>query len=463
MGQLEPGDVIDGKYRILRLLGEGGMGSVYEGENVKIHRKVAIKTLLAAVAGNADVIGRFEREATAAGRIGNPHILEVLDLGEMKDGDRYLVMELLDGEPLSNRIERQGRLSPAELAPLAVQVLEGLGAAHAAGIIHRDLKPDNIFLLKNHVGIKDYVKIIDFGISKFQPLSGDSEGMSMTRTGAVMGTPYYMSPEQASGSRDADLRTDLYALGVILYQAVTGQVPFDAPTFNQLLFKIVLSEPPPVQSVVPEIDEAFASIIARSMARDINARFQTSKEFADALAGWLSSGAAVSVPPPPDRAAMEASATGIPVSRGPHKPNATAGSWSTSQAGLAAPPPSRKPVIIGLSLAGALLAAGIAFVGVRAMKAEAVPASAAAPVVAPAPPAVPAPPPVAVLAEKKAEPEPEVTPSPEAVAVVEPRAVAPEVKATPKKTAAQKAGPAAKSASPKPAAKKKTDDDDFGY
>ena len=400
MGELQAGDVIDGKYRIVRLIGEGGMGAVYEGENVKIRRKVAIKTLLSGLTGNADVVGRFEREATAAGRIGNAHILEVLDLGEMQDGDRYMVMELLDGEPLSARIEARGHLSPAEVAPIGAQVLEGLAAAHAAGIIHRDLKPDNIFILKKHVGIVDYVKIIDFGVSKFQALSGDGEAMSMTRTGAVMGTPYYMSPEQASGSRDADHRTDLYALGVILYQAVSGRVPFDAPTLNQLLFKIVLSDPLPVKGVIPNLDDAFASIISKAMARDINARFQSADEFKAALDGWRTAGKSVSVPPPPDRASMEAAVLGtqtakpdgsVPANTAMQPGAKTAGSWSTSQAGTGAKS-SNKPIIAGLAIVGGLgvvgaLAGYALFSGSESAPAE---PSAAAAAVSP-PPAAPAP------------------------------------------------------------------------
>lgn len=281
---LNPGDIVDQKYRIVRLLGEGGMGAVYEGENTRIHRRVAIKVLHSSVASSQDAVQRFEREAQAAGRIGSEHIVEVLDLGHLSDGDRYMVMEFLDGQSLSERIEARGRMSAQAIAPIVVQLLEGLRAAHDAGIIHRDLKPDNVFLLASRSSQKDFVKILDFGISKFNTLGGE---FSMTRTGAVMGTPYYMSPEQAKGNRDVDLRADLYAVGVILYEALAGEVPFSAETFNELLFKIVLESPAPLVDKVPDMDPAFAAIVDKAMARDPGQRFQTAEEMKLALEAWL--------------------------------------------------------------------------------------------------------------------------------------------------------------------------------
>jgi eukaryotic-like serine/threonine-protein kinase len=280
------GEIIEGKYRIVRLLGQGGMGAVFEGENLRIRRRVAIKLLHENISSQAESVARFEREAQAAARIGSDHICEVLDLGVLADGTRYMVMEYLEGESLGTRIERVGKMGPEISVPIMVQVLEGLGAAHSAGIIHRDLKPDNIFILPSKAGIANFVKVLDFGVSKFSQLAGDE--MSMTRTGAVVGTPYYMSPEQARGASPIDHRTDIYAMGVLLYQATTGQVPFDATTFNELLFKIVLEPAPPPQQFVPDIDPEFAGIIQKAMAREQAQRYQTCAEFKNALLTWLS-------------------------------------------------------------------------------------------------------------------------------------------------------------------------------
>ena len=282
---LETGQVIDGKYRIVRLIGTGGMGAVYEGENSLIRRRVAIKVLHADTADNGDIIRRFEREAQAAGEIGNDHILEVLDLGSLPNGDRYMVMEFLDGETLAQRIERFGRLTPHQVAPLAVQFLTALVSAHAAGIIHRDLKPENIFILRSKAGRTDFVKLIDFGVSKFSRPFKEGEHR-MTRANAVLGTPCYMSPEQARGASETDVRSDIYSCGVILFEAVTARLPFEGDSFNDLMFKIALTDAPSVLEYVPMLDARFADIVSRACARDPNARFPTAQEFLDAIEAW---------------------------------------------------------------------------------------------------------------------------------------------------------------------------------
>jgi serine/threonine protein kinase len=275
-------EVIDGKYRIVRMIGEGGMGAVYEGLHTLIHRRVAIKVLHAGVVERAEAAMRFEREAQAAGRIGSPHIVEVLDLGSLPSGARYMVMEFLEGESLGNRLEKSV-LSPIDLYPIAAQLLDGLVAAHGAGIVHRDLKPDNVYLQQRPSG--DFVKLLDFGISKFGVLNDDS-GLSMTRTGAVMGTPFYMAPEQARGSKQVDHRADLYAVGVILYECLTGQVPFRASSFNELMFKIALEDPRPIRALAPHVDESLAAIVTKAMSREPAQRYGTAVELRQALTAW---------------------------------------------------------------------------------------------------------------------------------------------------------------------------------
>jgi serine/threonine-protein kinase len=299
------GQLLDKKYRIVRLLGEGGMGAVYEGENVRIHHRVAIKLLHAGIATNQAVVERFEREAQAAGKIGSEHIVEVYDLGDLPTGARYMVMEFLDGENLTQRVTRSGKMTPQDVAPVMLQLLEGLKAAHHAGIIHRDLKPDNIFLTKAKKGGGDFVKIVDFGVSKFNQMSGDS-AMSMTRTGAVIGTPYYMSPEQAKGAKNTDHRSDLYSAGVVLFECITGQVPFLADTFNELMFKIVLEPPPDPEKMVPGLDPTFAAIVRKGMAREADHRFQSADEFAQAIADWMAQRpVAIGAPPQSARGPMD--------------------------------------------------------------------------------------------------------------------------------------------------------------
>ena len=285
---LEVGQTYAGRYRITRKLGEGAMGAVYEAEHTLIRRRVALKVLLPGAAELHGARHRFAREAQAAGRIGSPHIVEVLDMGDLapdalaSGAARFIVMELLEGETLAERLRARGRLLPEEAAPIACQVLAGLGAAHAVDIVHRDLKPANVFLVRGRAGA-DFVKILDFGVSKFNA-EGD---LGATAPGAALGTPFYMSPEQAKGAPRVDLRADLYSVGVMLYECVTGQVPFDAGTFNELIFRIVLESPPPIERFAPGVDAGFIAVVHKAMAREPAERWASAREMHDALAAWL--------------------------------------------------------------------------------------------------------------------------------------------------------------------------------
>jgi len=447
---LEAGQIIEGKYRIVRLIGEGGMGSVYEGENTFIKRRIAIK-VLHAHSVSEETVRRFEREAQAAGCIGSDHILEVLDLGSLPNGDRFMVMEYLDGETLGARMSR-ARMNPNDVLAIARQVLVGLRAAHLANIVHRDLKPDNIFILREKAGRADYAKIIDFGISKFNALGGD---MSMTRTGAVMGTPYYMSPEQAQGTQGIDGRSDVYSLGVILYEALAGAVPFDGDTFNELMFKIVLSSPRPLAQVAPNLDPRLIALVEQAMARDITLRFQSADDMIRAIdqqfggADGTAAHPVVASPAP----AGPATVGGPAAPPAPGLP--TGNTWTASHADI--PKTSSAPMYV-IAAAAVLLLAGGAFAAYQKFGKKAEPtakADVAAPVaVAPAaphpaePPAAPqeapAPPPVVVPSA--------VAPEPAAVATAKPEVVEPSSKALSAKPTAAAAKPAlAKPAPAKPA------------
>ena len=275
------GTILDGKYELVRLIGEGGMGAVYEATHKLIGRRLAVKFLHALYATNPEVITRFQREAQAAAQIGHENIIEVTDMGTAPDGAPYLVMEYLEGTDVKGAIEKEGRLSPKRAAHILVQALGALQAAHDAGIIHRDMKPENIFLTSKGIN-PDYVKVLDFGISKFKTF--DSEGVKgLTQTGTVLGTPHYMSPEQARGEQNITPQSDIYAMGVIMYQMLTGQLPFDAPNYNALLIKIISEEPKPVETLNPELPPALVELVRRAMDRQTETRFKTCAELRERL------------------------------------------------------------------------------------------------------------------------------------------------------------------------------------
>jgi serine/threonine protein kinase len=271
------GTILDGKYELSRLIGEGGMGTVYEATHRLIGRRLAVKFLHTQYVASEEVVTRFQREAQAAAAIGHENIIEVTDMGQAPDGAPYIVMEFLDGSDIKRVLADEGAISPPRAAHVMVQALSALQAAHDAGIIHRDLKPENIYLV-NKPDRPYYVKLLDFGISKFRSLEAEGS-KGLTQTGTVLGTPYYMSPEQARGDQDISVKSDVYAMGVILYQMLTGTLPFDAPNYNALLIKILTEDPPPPEAINPDIPPELADAIKIAMARSPRDRFKNCIEF----------------------------------------------------------------------------------------------------------------------------------------------------------------------------------------
>jgi len=286
------GHVIDEKYRVKALLGEGGMGAVYEAEHIAIGRVVAVKVLHPKHAQQSDSVARLKHEARIAGSIGHPNICEVYDLGRLDDGAPYLVMERLIGETLDQRIKREGALPERDVVDVMMQVLSALTAAHGKAIIHRDLKPENVFLVRK-LGMPPIAKLLDFGISKEVD---EDTASDLTMPGIVMGTPYYMAPEQARGDRGLDHRVDLWAVGVILYESLTGRRPFVARNYNALLVQILTSKHRPLSEVRPGITRGLERIVDKALAKLREDRFQTAAEFQESLRRSLEP-----EPPPPSR------------------------------------------------------------------------------------------------------------------------------------------------------------------
>ena len=274
------GRVIADRYKVVGLLGEGGMGAVYVAEHTLIGRKVALKRLHPELASDAKAVARFQREARAAASTGHENIVEILDLGFAEDGAPFLVMEYLQGRSLATALRREGRLAPARACHIVGQVLAALGAVHRHQIVHRDLKPDNIFLTRRS-GRPDYVKVLDFGISKMR--REEDEALDLTRTGVMLGTPFYMSPEQARGMKQLDHRVDLYATGVILFECLSGKLPFDGQNYHALLQAILAGTPPRLTDLVPGLDPKLADVVYRSIARKPDDRYGSAREMLQAL------------------------------------------------------------------------------------------------------------------------------------------------------------------------------------
>jgi len=274
------GRVLAGRFRIVRPLGFGGMGTVFEVEHELTRHRRALKLLHPQMAEMPGVVERFLREASAAGRIGNAHIVETFDAGRLDTGEPYIVMELLQGRSLAEVLHEGGPLELSRACELLVQACDGIGAAHAAGIVHRDLKPENLFLADPN---ESFVKILDFGISKFDAALTGVEGLTLE--GSPMGTPYYMSPEQLRGQKTVDARTDVYALGVVLYECLTARRPFEAESLPELIFRIVEGQWLAPSELRPGLPTATDEILRKAMALDPAERFASAKELARAVAG----------------------------------------------------------------------------------------------------------------------------------------------------------------------------------
>ncbi len=407
--------VVADRYRVLRKLGEGGMGVVYLAEHVIIEKRVALKVLSEDFARKADLVQRFMQEAKAASKIGHENIVDIHDFGETPSGSVFIAMEYLDGRDLASVIRAEGALPFERCRHIVTQICRALGAAHSKGIIHRDMKPENVYLVERE-GRADFAKILDFGIAKISSLDNEG-GARLTRTGMIFGTPEYMSPEQARGDR-ADYRVDIYAVGCILYEMLTGDVPFHADTFMGVLTKHMFEqpEPPSVRAPDNQVPADVEAVVMKALAKDRDQRFQTMKEFSVALAacggldaseGWGSEPSGVfeaaRAPKKAETARGAAAQKTAPV-RGAAPP-------APSVAAAEPPPPRSNALLIG-GLAAALLAGGGA-AAVALYRREPPPPPAIAAPVAPTPAAAAVPP--ATTPPPPAVAAPAIQPPPSAV------------------------------------------------
>jgi serine/threonine protein kinase len=281
MTQVFPGQILAGKYRVDRVLGAGGMGVVVAATHLQLEERVAIKFLLPEAMQNPEAVARFGREARAAVKIRGEHVARVTDVGALETGAPFMVMEYLDGHDLSQLIRDRGAMPPADAVDAVLQACEALAEAHALGIVHRDLKPANLFMIRRPDGTPS-VKVLDFGISKLTNSAASDH--AMTRTSAIMGSPLYMSPEQMTASRDVDARTDVWAIGVVLYELLSGRVPFSAETLPQICALILTAAPPSIRQFAPNVPDALQAAVLRCLEKDRARRFQNVSELARALA-----------------------------------------------------------------------------------------------------------------------------------------------------------------------------------
>ncbi|MFO0676240.1 MAG: protein kinase [Polyangiaceae bacterium] len=278
------GAILGGKYKLLSKIGSGGMGAVYAAEHVVTRGRLAVKVILDSRPKNRELLGRFELEARAAATIQSRHIVRVFDVGVDEDtGAPYMVMERLEGTDLQHVLRKESMLHEDVVKSVGLQVCLGLGAAHRAGFVHRDVKPANLFLAREETG-ELCVKVLDFGVAKLRVDDlGESAEESLTKTGMMVGSPQFMSPEQARGVRNLDARSDLWSLGVSLYRMLSGRLPFDRETLGDTILAICSTRAPSLSEVAPWVSRDLAEVIGKSLARKAADRFQSADEFADAL------------------------------------------------------------------------------------------------------------------------------------------------------------------------------------
>ncbi len=284
---MHPGAIVGGKYRLDRFIGEGAMGAVWAAVHLETHQPVAVK-VVAGPEGLADELcSRLLREARACSLIRHPNVISVVDVGQLADGAPFMVMQLLSGETLDVRLKRDVRLAPVEAARIGAQVARALCAAHDAAIVHRDLKPANIFLHVDHGASQSIVKVLDFGVSKILSERGGGPDARATATGHAMGSPAYMSPEQAKSANKADARADIWSLGVVLFEMFGGALPFPGETAYAVIGEVLHGTIPKLRDVVPKLDPRLSDLVARCLVRSVDQRLQSVEEAARILESFL--------------------------------------------------------------------------------------------------------------------------------------------------------------------------------
>jgi serine/threonine-protein kinase len=410
------GIVLEGAYRITRLIGEGGMGAVYEAVQLRLNKRVAVKLMVRDLAANQEALARFHREAEITSHLGHPHLVTVVDFGQAESGEPYLVMEYLEGEDLDQRLRRVGRMPIETVVHVVKQVASALGAAHDQGVVHRDLKPGNVFLLQIP-GEPDFVKVLDFGISKMK-----AARTQLTSASAVMGTPNYMSPEQATGMvEEIDHHADQWALACIAWQMLLGRGPFVADEVTAILYQIINLDPHPLAPRVPGLPPAVETVLRRALSKRPADRFASIREFSRAFEAAASGRPADATPAPvavavPTTAPADATIGygGTPVSRAParapaahvlrdgRKPDADP-SQVDDEPVRAAPWRRIKPIHAVIATAGVLLLL-VAFLLIGTRRADMRPSP--TPVAVPKPTLLPA-------ASHRPAPIPTITPLPD--------------------------------------------------